>query len=130
MSSSIMELVAEAKKAVPGITPNELKDIMDRDDVLIVDVRDHPEVSETGTVQGALHVSRGMLEFCADEATPYYDKAFSRDKTIVLFCASGGRSALCGQSLLNLGYLDVRNLGAFADWREFGGPVDKPATSA
>ena len=130
MGNSIMELVAEAKKAVPGIAPDELKDIMDRDDVLIVDVRDHPEVSETGTVQGALHVSRGMLEFRADEASPYYDKAFSKDKTIVLFCASGGRSALCGQSLLNLGYVDVRNLGAFADWRESGGPIDQPTPSA
>ena len=129
MRTSIMDLVAAARKAVPAITPDELKTIMGRDDVLIVDVRDHPEVVATGTVQGALHVPRGMLEFLADEATPYHDAAFSRDKTIVLYCASGGRSALCGTALIDLGYTDVRNLGAFAEWERTGGPTSKPAAA-
>ncbi len=126
MSKSIMDVVAEAKAIVPSISPGELKGILGQDGVLIVDVRDAPELTDTGKVQGALNVSRGMLEFRADEATPYHNKAFTKDKTIVLYCASGGRSALAGKALMELGYQDVRNLGAFKDWVEAGGAVEKP----
>jgi rhodanese-related sulfurtransferase len=98
---------------------------MGREDVLIIDVRDDGEVASTGKVQGALHVSRGMLEFRADETTPYHDEALSKDKTIILYCASGGRAALSGKALLDLGYKDVRNLGGFPAWVENGGEVEK-----
>ena len=124
MSKSIMDVVAEARAAVPAISPDEAAAMMDRDDVLIVDVRDAPEVLESGKVKGALNVSRGMLEFRADETTPYYNDAFSKDKTVILYCGSGGRSALCGKALQELGYNDVRNLGAFKDWVESGGLVE------
>ena len=97
MSKSIMDVVAEAKTMVPSISPEELKSILGQDKVLVVDVRDAPELSAAGKVQGALNVSRGMLEFRADETTPYHDKLFSKDKTIILYCASGGRSALGGE---------------------------------
>ncbi len=70
-------------------------------------------------------MSRGMLEFRADETTPYHNEAFSKDKTIILYCASGGRSALSGKALLDLGYKDVRNLGGFPAWAESGGDVEK-----
>lgn len=125
MSKSIMDMVSEAKAAVPSISAEELKGILGRDNVLVVDVRDAPELVDTGKVQGAINVSRGMLEFRADEATPYYNDAFSKDKTIVLYCASGGRSALGGKALMELGYKDVRNLGAFKDWVEAGGAIEK-----
>lgn len=125
MSTSIMDLVTKAKAVVPIIAPDELLTLMDRDDILIVDVRDHPEVADSGKVRGALHVTRGMLEFRADETTPYFNEAFSKEKTVVLYCASGGRSALAGQALMDLGYSDVRNLGSFGDWVEAGGPIDQ-----
>ncbi len=125
MGKSIMDQVAEAKAVVPDISPDEVKSLMGREDVLIVDVRDDGEVASTGKVQGALHVSRGMLEFRADETTPYHNEAFSRDKTIILYCSSGGRSALGGKALLDLGYNNVRNLGGFSAWVESGGDVEK-----
>ena len=124
MSISIMDLVAEARAAVPEIAPGELLVMMGQEDVLIVDVRDHPEVADTGKIESAIHVTRGMLEFQADEATPFFDSSFSKDKTIILYCASGGRSALCGQALIALGYKDVRNLGAFSAWLNRGGPTE------
>ncbi len=65
MGKAIMDQVAEAKAVVPDISPDEVKSLMGREDVLIVDVRDDGEVASTGKVQGALHVSRGMLEFRA-----------------------------------------------------------------
>jgi rhodanese-related sulfurtransferase len=93
--------------------------------ILMVDVRDGHEVQSTGKVQGATHVPRGMIEFRADPESPYHDKAFSRDKTVILYCASGGRSALAGKTLKDMGYPDVRNLGGFKDWAESGGSVEK-----
>ena len=124
MSRSIMDAVAEAKKMVPSISPENLKNIMGEDNVLIVDVRDAPELADTGKVQGALNVSRGMLEFRADDSTPFHNEAFSKDKTVVLYCGSGGRSALAGKALIELGYKDVWNLGAFTDWVESGGAIE------
>ena len=93
---------------------------------LVVDVRDAPEVEKSGKVQGALHVSRGMLEFRADPQSPYYDKNFNLSRALILYCASGGRSALSGKTLLDLGYTKVFNLGAFKDWAENGGDIDRP----
>ena len=92
---------------------------------MVVDVRDGTEVQSTGKVQGAKHVPRGMLEFRADPDSPYYDSAFDREKTVLVYCASGGRSALAGKTLHDLGYTDVRNLGSFKEWAESGGAVDK-----
>lgn len=126
MNKSIMERVAEAKSLVPAITPDELAAIMHRDDVLIVDVRDHNEVAETGLIKGAVHVTRGMLEFRADETTPLHNPLFSRRKTIVLYCGTGGRAALSGKALIDLGYGEVRNLGSFEGWVENGGATEKP----
>ncbi len=125
MSKSIMDLVAEARAVVPEISPDEVKALAGREDVAIVDVRDDGEVAATGKVQGALHVTRGMLEFRADETTPYHNEALAKDKTIILYCASGGRSALGGKALLDLGYTDVRNLGGFQGWVDAGGAVEK-----
>jgi rhodanese-related sulfurtransferase len=125
MTKTIMEKVAEAKKAVPDIAPAEADAMRGRDDVLIVDVRDPTEIAASGKVAGAVNVSRGMLEFKADPASPFHDEAFQPDKTVILYCASGGRSALAGQALKELGYTNVRNLGAFKTWAEAGLPIDE-----
>ena len=63
--------------------------------------------------------------FSADPETPYYDKNFAKDKTVILYCASGGRAALSGQALKEMGYDEVYNLGGFSDWAESGGAVEK-----
>ena len=68
---------------------------------------------------------RGMLEFRADPESPYFDQAFNRDRTVILYCASGGRSALAGKTLLELGYKDIRNLGGFKDWVDGGGESER-----
>ena len=96
------------------------------DNTLVVDVRDAPEVEQSGKVDGAVHVSRGMLEFRADPESPYHDQNFAKDKTVIVYCASGGRAALGGQALKELGYAEVYNLGAFKDWAEAGGAIEGP----
>ena len=85
-----------------------------------------PEVEQSGKVAGAVHIPRGMLEFRADPESPYYDKSFAKDKTVIVYCAAGGRAALSGQALKEMGYDEVYNLGGFGDWAESGGAVDKP----
>ena len=98
-------------------------------DVLLVDVRDAPEVEKTGKIAGAVHVSRGMLEFRADPESPFHDKSFAKDRTILLYCASGGRSALSGKALKDMGFEQVYNAGGFKEWAEAGGAVDHPIES-
>jgi rhodanese-related sulfurtransferase len=124
MSSNVKEMLAAANAVVPKITPTEARDMMASGNVLVVDVRDAPEVEKSGKVAGAVHVSRGMLEFRADPDSPYHDKNFAKDKTVILYCASGGRSALSGKTLKDLGYEKVYNVGAFKDWAESGGAVE------
>ena len=126
MSSSVKEMLAAANAVVPKITPAEAQAMIAKGNTLVVDVRDAPEIEKSGKIAGAVHVSRGMLEFRADPDSPYHDKNFAKDKTVILYCASGGRSALSGKTLKDLGYEKVYNVGAFKDWAESGGAVDKP----
>jgi rhodanese-related sulfurtransferase len=125
MPTSVKELLAAANASVPKISPQDAAALMKGGNVLVVDVRDGTELQATGKIPGAAHVSRGMIEFRADPESPYHDKSFSRDKTVLVYCASGGRSALAGRALQDLGYRDVRNLGGFKDWVESGGAVEK-----
>lgn len=126
MATNVKELIEAANAAVPRITPAEAREVIAKGDTLVVDVRDAPELEKSGKAAGAIHHSRGMLEFRADPASPYYDKRFETAKTIIVYCASGGRSALAGKVLKEMGYSQVFNMGAFKDWVDSGGPVDKP----
>lgn len=125
MPASVKDMLAAANAAVPRVTPEEGEALMAKGNALVVDVRDLPEVQASGKIKGAVHVSRGMLEFRADDSTPYHNKAFTRDKSIILYCASGGRAALGGKALKDLGYTKVFNLGAFKDWADSGGEIEK-----
>jgi rhodanese-related sulfurtransferase len=124
MAKSVKDLVAAANAVVPRITVDEARQKIS-DGALVVDVRDAAEVAKSGKVAGAVHIPRGMVEFRADPDTPYYDENFTKDRAVVLYCASGGRAALSGQALKEMGYEDVYNLGGFNDWAESGGAVDK-----
>ena len=126
MPASVKQMMEAANAAVPRVTPAEAKAMIAKGNTVVIDVRDAPEVEKTGKIQGALHISRGMLEFRADADTPYHDKNLTKDKTVVLYCASGGRAALSGKVLKDMGYAQVFNLGAFKDWAESGGAIDHP----
>jgi rhodanese-related sulfurtransferase len=125
MTMSVKQLLDAAKSVVPTISPAQAQEMMANGQVMIVDVRDAPEVEKSGKIVGAIHVSRGMLEFRADPESPYHDKTFAKDKTVILYCASGGRSALGGKVLKDMGYQKVYNLGAFKDWIDGGGVFER-----
>lgn len=122
---TVQQMVAEANAAVPAISPQEAKSLIGRPDVLFLDVREPAEVAASGKVPGAIAIPRGLIEFRADPASPLHDAAFDRAKTVVAYCASGGRSALVGKVLKDMGYANVRNLGGFKGWLDAGGEVEK-----
>jgi rhodanese-related sulfurtransferase len=125
MATTVKQLMEAANAVVPKITSAQAREMIAKGNTLVVDVRDAPELEKSGKVAGAIHHSRGMLEFRADPESPYYDKNFVKDKTIIVYCASGGRSALAGKLLKDMGYSQVFNMGAFKDWADGGGAVEK-----
>ena len=98
MPTTVKEMLAAARAAVPAITPQETAALVADGKAVVVDVRDGTEVQASGKVKGARHVPRGLLEFKADPESPMYDPALQREKTIVLYCASGQRSAPAARS--------------------------------
>ena len=125
MATTVKQMLEAANAAVPKITPAQAREMIAAGNTLVVDVRDGAEVVSSGKVAGAVHVSRGMLEFRADPDLPSHDKSFAKDKTVILYCGSGGRAALAGKMLKDLGYDKVFNLGGFKDWAESGGAIEK-----
>ena len=125
MSATVKDMLAAANAAVPRVTSAEARALIAKGDALVIDVRDGAEVAASGKIAGAVHVPRGMLEFRADPASPYHDAAFDKGKSVILYCGSGGRAALSGKTLKDMGYERVYNLGAFKDWAEGGGAVEK-----
>lgn len=122
---SSKEMLEAAHAMVPKISAKETADLMAAGKAVVVDVRDGTEVQSSGKVKGALHISRGVLEFRADPESASHEKALDPNKTVILYCGGGGRAALAGRALKELGYKDVRNLGGFKDWTAFGGEVEK-----
>jgi len=126
MALSVKQMMEAANAAVPRITPAQAQDLIAKGNTLVVDVRDGSEVAQSGKVRGAVHVSRGMLEFRADPELSSHDKNFAKDKNVVLYCGSGGRAALAGKLLKDMGYAHVYNAGGFKDWVDAGGAIERP----
>ena len=118
---SVKDLIAEARAQIDNLPCPEMAQALEAPDVLLVDLREPAERAQNGTIPGALAAPRGMLEFYADPTMPYYKPEFQRSRRILLYCASGGRSALAGASLRRLGYDRVASLdGGFKAWKESG----------
>jgi rhodanese-related sulfurtransferase len=124
MPKSVKDLVEAANAVVPRITAAQARELIEAGDAVVVDVRDAPEVQKSGKVAGAVHIPRGMLEFRADPESPYYDQNLAKDKAVIVYCAGGGRAALSGQALKEMGYGEVYNLGGFNDWAGAGGAIE------
>ncbi len=126
MRKSAGDLVAAANATVDKIDVEQAKALLSHDDVVFVDVRETHEVAQ-GKIPGAVHVPRGLLEFIADPGSPMHNPALSSDKRLVIYCGTGGRSALASKTLKDMGVARVTNmLGGIAGWREGGGAIDEP----
>ena len=124
MAKSVTQLVQAANAVVPRIAAAQAQELIAEGGALVVDVREASEVQQSGKVSGAVHVPRGLLEFVADPQSPSHDPRFETGKRVIVYCAGGGRAALAGQALKEMGYGEVYNLGGFADWADSGGAID------
>ena len=124
MVTPSMQLIGEALAEVSSISVDEALELVDGGDAIFVDVRERAE-HDAGAIAGAVAAPRGFLEFIADPATPMHNAALSAGKRLVIYCASGGRSALAAKTLQDMGYSGVANLtGGFQAWIETGGPTE------
>ena len=116
--------LAEANAVVPKISVEDGIAKHAAGNSVFVDVRDSGDIAASGTIAGALRVTRGMLEFRADESHPLHHPGLSKDADIVLVCGAGGQAALSGKTLKDMGYANVSNVGGFSAWKEAGGPTE------
>jgi rhodanese-related sulfurtransferase len=115
MPVSYKDLVAAADAVVPRLTPAQAVEMIQDGNVLVVDIRDGTEVAQTGKLCCALHIARGSLEGRACPEAPNFNPAFKFDQVVLVHCAGGGRAALAGKTLWDMGYTKVYNAGGFKD---------------
>ena len=123
----IKDLAEQAQTEIKSLAVNDALPRYDDGDLVFVDVRDIREVEKSGTIKGAQHAPRGMIEFWFDPESPYHRDIYGdADKTYVLFCNAELRSALCAKSLQDMGIKNVAQLfGGLPAWRDAGGPTEE-----
>lgn len=124
MIASAHALVDAANALVPRISPDDARALIETRDALLLDVRGPDEIAQSGRLAGALAVPFGETPHRADPASPHHLPDFRKDRPVILYCASGRRSALDGHALKQLGYDEVFNLGGFRDSADAGWAVE------
>ncbi len=125
VSKGFKQMVAEANAAIETISVEDAMALHGSDDVIFFDVREGGEWAK-GRVAGSAHAPRGFLEFIVDPEGPMHIPALASDKKLVLYCASGGRSALAAKTLQDMGLANVCHVaGGFNAWAEAGGPTEQ-----
>ena len=119
---SSQTLVEEAKKKIETLNPADVKDLVDKGEITLIDVRDIRELWKEGTIENSKHIPRGMLEFWLDPKSTYYQANKMKNvKKMVLFCALGLRSALATKSLADMGFEKVAHVdGGFEALKKSG----------
>ena len=107
---SSQKLVEEANEIIETLSPLEIKSLIDKNEITLIDVRDIRELWRDGTIENSKHIPRGMLEFWLDPNSSYYQENKIKDtKKMVFFCAIGFRSALATKALVDMGFKNVAN---------------------
>jgi rhodanese-related sulfurtransferase len=115
------DLVADANGVVTTIPAADAARLVGMDGVVFVDLREPSEIEKSGKVAGAAEIPRGLLEFKADPSSPLHDKAICEEADLVLYCGTGGRSALGAQALMNMGFEKVSHVaGGFPALKDAG----------
>ena len=111
------DLINESKARIRQVNTAEAQALHGKPGIIFLDVRDQPEVN-LGRIPNALHVSRGNLETKIEALIP-------RDAEVVIYCASGNRSAFAADTMQQMGYTKVCSLaGGIRGWAEAGGDID------
>ena len=122
----VKTMVAEARARITEYTATDAITMHGQDNVVIVDIRDIRERQKLGFIPGSFHAPRGMLEFWVDPESPYFKDIFGQDKTFILHCASGWRSALSAATLKDMGFEVAHIDSGFTGWVDAGGAVEHP----
>ena len=123
---TIKSLVDEAMQVVTTIEPKEAKTLLGLDNHLLIDIRDIRELWKSGTIKGARHIPRGMLEFWLDPESPYFKSDLKVEMVKILYCASNWRSALASKALMEMGFANVMHIqGGFQSLVDAGFSVQK-----
>jgi rhodanese-related sulfurtransferase len=126
MAKSFKDYLASANAVIETCSVQDAARRLERDDWLFVDVRDGNEIAQEGKIPGAVHASRGLLEFKIDPGSPMHDPAFAKGKNFVFYCGTGGRSALATKVALEMGLEKSISLaGGFGAWKAAGAPIEK-----
>lgn len=126
ITKGFQALVDEAMEEIKTYSVASVQARLSDPNVQIVDIRDARELEQGGTVVGAFHAPRGMLEFWVDPASPYFKPVFTgEDREFVLFCGAGWRSALATKTLQDMGMRNVAHIGGgYAEWLKQGAPTE------
>ena len=129
---NIFELAEKEKADIENLSVDQLKaEMADNKDLLLIDIREIQETIDLGTIPGAIHCARGMLEFWASPASPYYRDYFQEDRRTVVFCAGGGRSVFATKALREMGFTDVAHLEpGFGGWKKAEQPIEDVASTS
>ncbi len=124
VTRGIKQLIAEANAEVDTVSVSDAMVMHEDSDVVFVDVRETVELGQTGSIAGAVHAPRGFIEFMADPESPLHKPELASGARLLLYCASGGRSALAAKALVDMGVGNVAHIaGGFAAWKEAQGPI-------
>ena len=128
IKKGIKALCDEATSEIETLSVEQAQALHDTEGVTFIDIRDPRELWRDGGVPGAINVTRGMLEFWIDPASPYYKEFFNSGNKFVFFCAGGLRSALATKTAQDMGLTPVCHIeGGFGAWKKAGAPVEPVA---
>ena len=122
------ELLEEANAEIKSVSPEELKQQLDNEEIILVDVRSKDAIEAEGQIEGSVHVPRDMLEFHADQRpdNPLRKEELDPEKKIIVYCGVGGQGTLSTKTLQDMGYKDVSNLsGGTSAWVKAGFELKK-----
>jgi rhodanese-related sulfurtransferase len=124
MKTGYRALVDEAMAEIRTYSVQQVQAKLADPNVQLVDIRDVRELEREGTIPGAFHAPRGMIEFWVDPASPYFKPVFGTPKEFIFFCAGGLRSALTTKTVQDMGLESVAHIeGGFSAWKAAGAPT-------
>jgi len=131
MKKGYKQLLAEAQAVIETVPASEAVKRLQDGGAVFIDLREPLELERDGMIPGAIHAPRGMLEFFADPESPFHKDVFDTAQTKLLYCSSGGRSALATQRLQEMGLTGVALVGGgLKAWRDAGGPLVQMALAS
>ena len=122
-NKNLETMLIEANKNVERLTYGETCNILKQPNTFIIDVREESEVANFGLIKNAIHIPRGLIEFKIELNSSNNPAGINNDSNLLFYCAGGFRSALAANTVKNLGFINVYNIGGFGEWVNNGGEI-------